>query len=77
LALLVGLISMAAGIWEIAAVAGCLWLAMTVRFFRLRLQNTSRTGSHIGEMAWTSIAIPPLAVFWRMVGALRFRTLLL
>lgn len=65
------------GLWAgniaVAAIAGGVWGLMTVRFFRARLRNTARTRSHIAEMALTSVVIPPLAVFWRMVGAVRFR----
>ena len=50
-----------------------LWFGMTARFCLRRLQGTVRTPSHIAEMLVTSALIPPLAVFWRAVGALRFR----
>jgi glycosyltransferase involved in cell wall biosynthesis len=50
-----------------------LWCLFTLRFFALRLRGSSRRALHILEMLVTSIAIPPLAVFWRVVGALRFR----
>jgi GT2 family glycosyltransferase len=56
-----------------AAVAGGIWLFMTGRLCRARLRNTAKTRSHVGEMMLTSVLIPPLAVFWRMVGAIRFR----
>jgi uncharacterized membrane protein YqaE (UPF0057 family) len=29
---------------------------------------------HIAEMLITSALIPPVAVFWRVVGAFRYRT---
>lgn len=53
--------------------AGAVWLVMTARFCLARLRGTVKTVSHIAEMVFTSILIPPYAVFWRMVGALRFR----
>jgi len=71
--LLAGLIELVSGQFGMAAVAGGIWLLMTMRFFWSRVSNTAKTGSHIGEMLLTSVLIPPLAVFWRMVGALRFR----
>lgn len=71
--LLIGLIGLVGGKFGIAAVAGAIWLLMTARFFLSRLRGTTKTGSHIGEMLFTSVLIPPLAVFWRMVGAFRFR----
>jgi GT2 family glycosyltransferase len=50
-----------------------LWGALTLRLYWRRLQGTSRSPRHLLELLLTSIAIPPLAVFWRVVGALRFR----
>jgi GT2 family glycosyltransferase len=52
-----------------------LWLGMTTQFFLMRLRGTAKTVSHIAEMILTSILIPPHAVFWRIVGALKFRVL--
>lgn len=49
------------------------WVALTARFAWQRLRGTSRTPRHVLEMAVTSVAIPPLAVLWRLVGALRYR----
>jgi len=37
------------------------------------LRGTSKAPTHIAEMIVTSILIPPLSVFWRIVGALRYR----
>ncbi len=58
---------------SIAALAGACWLLLTSRFCLQRLRGTVKSVSHITEMLVTSAVIPPLAVFWRMVGALRFR----
>ena len=71
--LLIGVTELVFGDLRIAAVAGGIWLLMTGRFFWSRVRHTTRTGSHIGEMLLTSVLIPPLAVFWRLVGAFRFR----
>lgn len=54
-------------------VALVLWAALTARFIARRLRGTSKAPSHVAEMIVTSILIPPLSVFWRVVGALRFR----
>jgi len=54
-----------------------LWAFLTARFCLHRLRGTSRSPAHIAEMVVTSILIPPLSVFWRLVGALKFRTALL
>jgi GT2 family glycosyltransferase len=53
--------------------AWLVWLLFTGRFFVQRLHGTSRAPGHLLEMILTSIAIPPVAVFWRLVGALRFK----
>lgn len=55
--------------------AGAGWLAATAGFCLARLRRTSRRPLHVAEMAFTSALIPPLAVFWRLVGALRYRVM--
>lgn len=50
-----------------------LWAVLTGRFAAQRLHGTSKAPAHVAEMALTSILIPPLSVFWRIVGALRYR----
>lgn len=50
-----------------------MWLVMTARFCAQRLTRTVHTLSHVAEMIITSALIPPLAGFWRLRGALRFR----
>ncbi len=50
-----------------------LWLVLTLRLFFQRLQGASKRPSHVAEMLVTSVLIPPVAVFWRLAGALRFR----
>jgi glycosyltransferase involved in cell wall biosynthesis len=55
----------------LGALAG--WLLLTAHFFMQRLRGTSMSVSHIAEIALTSLLIPPLAVFWRLAGAVRFR----
>ncbi|HJW56760.1 MAG TPA: glycosyltransferase [Burkholderiaceae bacterium] len=74
LALLACALGLAAGMFALAAAAGALWLVLTMRFCIMRLHATAKTPSHIGEMIVTSVLIPPLAVFWRVAGALKFRT---
>lgn len=56
-----------------AFAAGGAWLALTALFCRQRLRHTSKSPRHVAEMIVTSALIPPLAVFWRAIGALRFR----
>lgn len=49
------------------------WLGLTARFAAHRLRGTSKAPGHVAEMVVTSILIPPVAVFWRIVGALKYR----
>jgi cellulose synthase/poly-beta-1,6-N-acetylglucosamine synthase-like glycosyltransferase len=49
------------------------WALLTARFFLHRMRGASRRPRHVLEMLVTSVLIPPLAVFWRLAGALRFR----
>ena len=54
-------------------IAFALWLLLTGRFVAQRLHGSSKAPSHIAEMIVTSVLIPPVSVFWRAVGALRYR----
>jgi GT2 family glycosyltransferase len=60
-----------------AIAAGGAWLALTARFCAARLGRASKSPMHVAEMILTSAAIPPAAVFWRLIGAVRFRVLFL
>lgn len=62
-----------AGYPALGLAAGIGWFALTARFCLQRLRGTVLTLSHVMEMIVTSILIPPLAVFWRLVGVIRFR----
>jgi glycosyltransferase involved in cell wall biosynthesis len=53
------------------------WLALTAQFCATRLRGTSHRPPHLAEMVITSIAIPPLAVCWRLRGAVKFRVVFL
>lgn len=53
------------------------WAALSARFCADRLRGTARTPGHLAEMVVTSALIPPLAIFWRLLGALRYRVLFL
>src|SRR5689334_12973636 len=50
-----------------------IWIVLTARFCLYRLRGTSKAPAHIAEVVITSILIPPVSVFWRLVGALKFR----
>lgn len=55
-----------------ALYAAVVW--MTLRFFLRRVKGASHSFSHLAEMALTSFCIPALSVFWRLYGALKFKT---
>ncbi len=60
--------------WPYAALAmGLIWAALTAHFVRRRLQGTSHTFSHVAEMIFTSILVPPLSIYWRLYGAVKYR----
>lgn len=54
-------------------IAFAFWAGLTGRFIAERLHGTSKAPRHVAEMIVTSTLIPPLSVFWRIVGALRYR----
>jgi GT2 family glycosyltransferase len=53
------------------------WGVLTSQFFARRMTGNSRAWRHVLEMFTTSIVIPPLAVFWRLRGAVRYRVFFL
>jgi hypothetical protein len=72
-ALLLSVGGMITGNTKLAAGATGVWLAMTAHFCAQRLSQTAYTIGHIADMVLTSALIPPLSVFWRLRGAVRFR----
>lgn len=74
-ALLGGMLAALLGAYELAFVLGVVWLGFTATSCVRRLRGRPRT--HVLETILTCVAIPPLAVFWRVVGALRFRVALI
>ncbi len=76
-ALALGIAALPAGQPVLAALALPVWLLSVGAFFRRRLRGTSRQPSAVAALLVTSVLIPPLAVFWRAVGAIRFRTFFL
>jgi GT2 family glycosyltransferase len=58
----------------IAGSGALVWIALTLRFFALRMRGRSRAWRHIAEMAVTSALIPFLSIYWRLRGACRYRT---
>lgn len=75
--LLTAMLASVNGHTELAFGAGALWCLLTGRFCLYRLRDTSRHVTHVAEMVITSALIPPLAVFWRLLGAIKFRVVFL
>jgi len=50
-----------------------LWSALTARFAARRLRGASHAPERVCEMLVTSALIPPICVFWRLLGAVRYR----
>lgn len=74
--LLIAIGAAMAGNTATAALAATVWLGLTGLFSVRRLQCSSKSAAHIIEMIVTSALIPPVSVFWRLVGAVRYRSLL-
>ncbi|OON61949.1 glycosyl transferase family 2 [Massilia sp. KIM] len=72
-ALVAALGSLALGFKPAAAGAGAAWLVLTAWLCVHKLKGTAHSPSHVAEMIVTSALLPPLAVFWRLAGALRYR----
>jgi GT2 family glycosyltransferase len=53
---------------------GAFCWGMLITYFCLqRLRDTEKSLANISEVMAASLLLPPLAIFWRLVGALRFR----
>jgi cellulose synthase/poly-beta-1,6-N-acetylglucosamine synthase-like glycosyltransferase len=77
--LMVGALGVATWGWlggrkRIALSAGAIWALLTGKFCAKRLRDTSRAPLHVTEMIVTSALIPPVSFYWRLRGALKFRT---
>lgn len=76
-AAVLALLGLAGGAAVPAAGAASAWLLLTGRFAAQRLRGTSAAWRDRLEVVLTSIAIPFVAVFWRLAGAVRWRVLFL
>lgn len=72
-ALITGTVAAVLDETTVATVALFVWLMLTMQFVVRRVRPAIKTPSHVLEMIVTSALIPPLAVFWRLAGMLRFR----
>ncbi|NTV12261.1 MAG: glycosyltransferase family 2 protein [Zoogloea sp.] len=68
-------VALLTGHFAAAAAAAALWLAFTVWMVLRRLRGTSKSRRHVLDMVVTSIAIPAVAIYWRLAGAFHFRVL--
>jgi GT2 family glycosyltransferase len=66
-----------AGSGALASCALLVWALLTAQFCAQRLRHTRRDGRHLAEMAWTSLLIPFLSIYWRLYGAVRFKVMFL
>lgn len=71
--LLAALAGLVLGRTGVARTGALLWLILTGRFLAGRLAGTSREPAHVLEMALTSAVIPPIALYWRLRGAIEHR----
>lgn len=72
-ALLSCLTALALHQFVVAAAAGATWLFLTGWFGVQRLAMGPATASHIAEIVASAVLTPPLKLFWRLRGALKFR----
>lgn len=77
LSLIVLVVAIAVRALPVAWAAFAVWAVLSGLFLSRRLDGTSTDPAHIAEMVVTTIAIPFVAVYWRLAGALRFRVLFL
>lgn len=70
-------VSFLAGRRLLSMIFSASWALGSLLFFVLRLRKTSRHPEHVVEMLITSILIPPLSIYWRLRGALKYRVFFL
>jgi glycosyltransferase involved in cell wall biosynthesis len=69
---LVGLLT---GHRRAALAGGAVWAALDGWFFLRRARGVSHRPRHLLDLALTSVLIPPLSIYWRLRGAIRYRVL--
>ena len=65
------------GLYTAALISLISWISLVADFTLQRLKSTSKTISHVMEMAVTSAIIPFLSVFWTLYGSFKYKTLFL
>jgi glycosyltransferase involved in cell wall biosynthesis len=61
----------------LAMVFAIFWFVLTVNFIAVRLRQMTRKLNHVLEMIVTSTVIPLVSVYWRLYGAIKYKTLFL
>lgn len=61
------------GNWLVVALLATVVLGLEAEFLARRLRGTSKAFGHVLEMVISSLLIPPVAVYWRLRGAWRFK----
>lgn len=72
LALLIAVCGFVAGSPKVAMAGLTAWAGLSLFFFFWRLRLSALTLPNLVELAITSLFIPPVSMFWRMVGAAKF-----
>jgi glycosyltransferase involved in cell wall biosynthesis len=72
-ALLVAAIGLAVGHEIVAVIGSGAWLVLTGMFCIGRMRGPAKSVSYVADMLITSALIPPVAVFWRLLGAIKYR----
>jgi hypothetical protein len=72
-ALALAVFAFASGHELLAVATGGTWLVLTAMLCIRRLRDTAKTAAQVLEVLVTSPLLPPLALFWRLVGAIRYR----
>lgn len=67
-------LSALAGRWRVTRTAAAAWAVLTTEFAARRFWTGPRTFAEAGRMAFTSVLIPPVAVWHRLAGEWTFRT---
>jgi len=62
---------------SLAMVVAIFWFVLTVNFITMRLRQMTQNLSHVLEMIVTSTVIPLVSVYWRLYGAIKYKTLFL
>jgi glycosyltransferase involved in cell wall biosynthesis len=79
LIVLLGTLALLTAVWRHDILSKSMLLCMfliIVSFAYQRLRKSSRSGSHVAEMLFTSLFIPFLSVYYRIYGSIRYRKLL-